>query len=52
MRRKMMVVESIIYIDHLESVLVTYQDVTKRRKGKGTALPFEDGDSGDGAESH
>lgn len=31
---EMMVVESIIYIDHLESVLVTYQDVTKEEKAR------------------
>ena len=30
----MSVVESIIYIDHLESVLVTYQDVSKEEKVK------------------
>lgn len=30
----MMVVESIIYIEHLDSVLVTYQDVTKEEKAK------------------
>ena len=28
------VVESIIYIDHLESVLITYQDVSKEEKAK------------------
>ena len=31
------VVETIIYIENLESVLVTYQDITKRREGKRAA---------------
>ena len=31
---KLKVVESIIYIESLESVLVTYQDITKEEKAK------------------